>query len=698
MKNYFAFILLFCFAAVSMYAQEKPTQDKATEEIIENYIEEISSNTDQELDLTSLYEDLTYYLNEPLNLNTATKQDLEKLQLLSEFQINNLLQYIKDFGQLFSIYELLNINGFNEEYVRLILPFVTVEKEDAFLSFDPKKAVKYGKHKVFIRTQRVLQQQKGFSPISPEELASSPNSRYLGDPWHHYVRYNYTYKNKVSWGITADKDAGEEFFKGTQKQGFDFYSAHLLVKGIGPVKTIVLGDYLAQFGQGLVLWSGYTFGKSSMVTSLRKRAQGLKKYSSADENLFMRGAGLTVGYKNLDITAFVSKKRIDANLTVVDSLTGETEEVSSLQTSGLHSTPAEMDDRKALGEFIYGANISYNANYYRLGLTGLAYEYSASLIKKPSLYNMYEFSGKQNSNIGLDYQFVIKNNVTLFGEAAMSQNGAKAFINSMLFSLSPQTSMALLYRNYDRNYQALYAQAFGENTRVMNESGLYIGTVILPYTRWRISAYYDIFTFPWLKFETNAPTNGHDYLAELAYSPSRHVTMYVRYRHKNKPTNIPSSVPQVISGIQDMTTQRVRYHISYKLNRYLEFRNRIEWVEYASEQKTDHGIYFYQDVIYKPKNIPLAVAFRYGIFDTDSYDSRIYAYENDVLYAFSVPAVYYKGARSYITIKYSPQKNIDIWLKYGETYFSNKDVISSGLTEIQGNLKSEVKAQVRITF
>ncbi len=686
-------LLLFCNILSS---QEKQLQ--TTEEIIENYIEEISSHTDKELDLTTLYEDLTYYLNEPLNLNLATKEDLEKLQLLSEFQIQNLLNYIKEFGQILSIYELLNINGFNEEYVRLILPFITIEKVEPLLSFDPKKAVKYGKHRIFLRSQRILQEQKGFSPITDSALAANPNSRYLGNPWRYYVRYQYTYKNKVAWGLTADKDPGEEFFKGTQKNGFDFYSAHLMVRGIGPIKTIVLGDYVAQFGQGLVIWTGYTFGKSSMVTNIRKKAQGLKKYSSADENLFLRGGGVTLSYKKLEFSTFVSKKRIDANITVIDSLTGEIEEVSSLQTSGLHSTPAEIADRKKLGETIYGANVTLNHNNFRLGLTGITYQFSANLKKTPTPYNQYEFSGKQNSNIGFDYQYVIKNSITLFGEAAISQNGAKAFINSMLFSLSPQTSMALLYRNYERNYHAMYAQSFSENTSTINESGLYIGTIILPYAKWNISAYYDIFSFPWLKYATYAPTKGHDYLAEISYTPYKRVSMYLRYRHKNKPKNIPSSIPQIINGIQDVSSQRVRYHIAYRYNRHLEFRNRIEWVEYATESKKDRGIYFYQDVIIKPKKLPLSVALRYGVFDTDSYDSRIYAYENDILYAFSVPAVYYKGSRAYISIKYSPKKNIDIWIKYGETYFSNKNTISSGLTEIAGNSKSEIKAQLRIIF
>ena len=118
MKNFFL-IFLSLIISISAFSQQK--QAGSNEEIIEKFIEEIASNTDRELDYTTLYEDLTFYLNEPLNINTATKTEYEKLQLLSDFQINAILQYQKDYGQLLSIYELLNVTGFNEEYLKMLL-------------------------------------------------------------------------------------------------------------------------------------------------------------------------------------------------------------------------------------------------------------------------------------------------------------------------------------------------------------------------------------------------------------------------------------------------------------------------------------------------------------------------------------------------------------------------------------------------
>lgn len=699
MSNIISLIFLLIFELNVLNSQEKKFDiPENYEEIIENYIEEISANTDKEIDYTNLYEDLIYFLDNPLNINSATVEDLEKLQILSDFQIQSLLNYIKEYGYFYSIYELLNVPGFNSYFVQLILPFVTVEIPQKKFNLETEK-LKYGKHKIFLRTQRILQKQEGYRDITDSALIVNPNSRYLGDPMRYYVRYNYTYKNRISSGFTAEKDPGEEFFKGTQKRGFDFYSGHLLLRKVGPIKTLVLGDYYAQFGQGLILWPGYIYGKSSMVNNVRRKSQGLKKYSSTDENQFFRGSGMTLNYKNTDFTFFYSNKKIDANVTFLDTATGEAEVISGFQTSGLHAIPSEINDRKTVREEILGSNFTFNSKFLKIGLTGLHYTYSAQLKKSNSIYNKFDFSGKENTNASIDYNLIIKNSVTLFGEAGISANGGKGLINGMLFSLSPQTNFAIVYRNYEKNFQALYGQPFAESSLPANESGIYIGTNIMPLSKWNISAYYDIFRFPWLKYQIYSPSTGFDYFVEISYMPNRYVKTYFRYREKSKPENISTEVNKnLIYETENTYKRNYRFHISYKVHPLIEFRNRFEYVTYQTEHKSEKGIYIYQDCIYKAKKIPLNIALRYGLFDTDSYDTRIYAYENDILYAFGIPPVYYKGTRFYITIKYTIIKNLDLWLRYGEFYYSNKQIISSGLTQINGNVKSEVKLQLRYIF
>jgi hypothetical protein len=111
--------------------------------------------------------------------------------------------------------------------------------------------------------------------------------------------------------------------------------------------------------------------------------------------------------------------------------------------------------------------------------------------------------------------------------------------------------------------------------------------------------------------------------------------------------------------------------------------------------KISAGFLVYQDVLIRPENKAYNLTFRYAIFDTDDYDSRIYAYENDVLYAFSIPGYFYKGNRFYVLLKWEILDNLDFWFRFAQTFYSNQTTISSGLEQIDGNVKSEVKVQLR---
>lgn len=684
--KYCSVFLFFLFLGINAIAQKQST--------LEDLIEDIASSSDAEIDYTSLYDDLNYFLNNPLNLNTASRADLEKLQVLNDFQIKSLRNYIKKEGGMLSIYELQLVYGFTMKDIFMILPFVTISETPKDDYFRFRNALKYGNHQVFLRGQEILEEQVGFSSISDSALLEKPNSRYLGSSYKLYTKYKFNYKNKIYWGFTAEKDPGEEFFTGSNKNGFDFYSAHLQINDIGFIKTLTLGDFQAKFGQGLVLWSNMGLGKTPYVLNIRKKAQGLKKYSSTNENVFMRGAGTTISIKNFDVSMFYSNKKIDAN--IQDSIDNDIASVSSFQNSGYHSIPSEIVDKDAISEQMIGGNISYNHTRFKLGITGVNYKYSSDLLKDINPVNQFKFQGNENSNISLDYQFGFLD-FSFFGEEAISTNGGKAFLNGMLVSLAPQISLSAMHRYYDKEYQANYANAFAEASGNNNESGLYLGLEVHPIKHWQITAYYDTYKFPWIKTGVDAPSNGSEWFVQTDYTPKRNLSMYLRVKNENKLVNTNSSV-----GIDELTSQRnfkLRYHINYRINEHLSLKNRIETSKFQEGSgKPDYGYLIYQDIFYDFAKIPLLINMRYAIFDTDSYDSRIYTYESDILYVFSIPAYYSKGTRLYLNIKYTLGKFMDIWIRYAQTYYADKDVISSGLTQINGNTKSEIKLQLRIKF
>ena len=418
---------------VNSYAQTDtivPKNNEQVDEQINQNVELLSEQMQSEDgDLSNLTEIYTYLKSHPLNLNRAKKEEMLEMQLLTDIQINNLIQHREKNGYLMTIYELQSIDGFDLATIKKIVPFVYVSNNFNSTFFSTKEMFKDGKHEFVMRLQRVIEKQAGY--FTPDSLtkATKPNSYYLGDPNRVFARYRFQYNNAVSFALSGEKDAGEQLFKGTQKQGFDFYSGHVAVKNIKFVKTLVLGDYQATFGQGLTLWQGFAFGKSASPMNIKRYGVGIKPYYSFDENRFFRGAAGTFKLKNFELTGLASYKKIDANATMTDTLAnGEIDVVgvSSLEIGGLHNTNNLIQDKGTITQTILGGNAAYNKRNLHIGATVQNMNLSAELIKAPSLYNKFDYQGKHNFVGGMDYSYVFRN-ANLFGEYSMSANGGKAF-------------------------------------------------------------------------------------------------------------------------------------------------------------------------------------------------------------------------------------------------------------------------------
>jgi len=292
--------------------------DDESQKIIERRIEFIGENLeDSDIDLTVFLEDLYFFLENPLNLNIAEFDDLNKLHLLTDVQIVAIINYRNKFGQFLTIYELAAIPELDAEVIEMLIPFVRV---DAVVkdNFKRKYAFTQGRNELLLRYERVLEQKAGYLEYPDSILAESPNKAYLGSPDKIYLRYRYQYKDRLSFGFTAEKDAGEEFFTGTQRQGFDFYSGHIFFRDVWKFQSIALGDYQVKIGQGLTMWSGFAMGKTPNVFAARRNAPLLRPYTSVNESLFLRGGAFTLGFNNWQITAFGSYKGVDANINEAD--------------------------------------------------------------------------------------------------------------------------------------------------------------------------------------------------------------------------------------------------------------------------------------------------------------------------------------------------------------------------------------------
>ncbi len=692
MKVIFYIFLLYIFSGIFCLLHSQQTDYRA---VIEDMLEELAAS-DIEFDYSAVYDDLESFIASPLNINTASSEELQRLYVLNEIHISNLLDYRTVNERFVTVYELQYVEGFTWDIIRKILPFITVADPAHPPVIRDVSSLRHGRHQFFIRGQQILQEQKGYSPISDSALAENPNARYLGSPLKLYTRYQYNLGRRIYWGFVAEKDQGEEMFSGSNPRGMDYHSFHLQINNAGRFKTIALGDYQMQFGQGLISWSGFSFGKSASVLNISENPRGINKYSSTDENMFMRGAGVTYSLSDkTDLSLFYSSKKIDARISETDSL-GNIREASSLPRTGLHATPSQVEHKNVLDETILGGDITYNHRHFRIGMTAMHYYFGAPVNQTFNRYNQFAFRGRENTNAGINYRFSLMD-MRFFGEVATSGSG-RAIISGFLWDLSSRLNIGLLYRDYDRDYHTRYGNAFSEGTSPVNEKGIYAGAELYIMQRLKVSAYYDTYNFPWLRYGIYTPSRGTDFLLQADFSLSPDLQMYSRIRHRSKPANSPAGEGNIRKPVNTGDT-RLRFHINYQILSSLEFRNRLEHAWYVKEgENRERGFLIYQDILWRPQSFPLSVALRYAVFDTDSYNTRMYAYENDVLYAFSFPPYFDRGYRSYLTARYSVSNSVDLWLRYALTVLPGRDSIGTGLNEITGNRRSEAKAQLRIRF
>ncbi|HEY5461846.1 MAG TPA: helix-hairpin-helix domain-containing protein [Hanamia sp.] len=688
-KSFFIALYFIFSSAGNLYAQEisdESIESPFIEEQMENLTE---ANEDEITEDDSYLQEMHHFLKQPINLNYADAGLLEQLHLLSPVQISNLLSYRKLLGNFINIYEIQAIPGWDLDLIRRIKPYITVvQKTEVFSSLN--KRFRNGNNTLLIRGTQVLEKSKGYLLDS-----SVAKNYYPGSPQKILLRYKYRFGNLLQYGVTAEKDAGEQFFKGAQKSGFDFYSAHFFIRNLGTIKSLAIGDFSVNMGQGLTQWQSLAFNKGAEIINAKRQSDVLRPYNSAGEINFNRGVGITLQKNNWETTGFVSYRRVDAGFNV-DTLNFD-DYVSSLQTSGYHRTNSEIVGKGVQGQLSFGGNISYSIERFHLGVNAVHYNFEHTITKADYLYNKYSLSGKRAGNYSVDYSYTYKN-MHFFGEAAADEDFDKAFVNGLLINTDSRVSMSFLYRNISRAYQSLYSNAFTENTYPTNESGFYSGITITPNDFLRLDAYSDFYHFPWLKYRTDAPTSGNDYMIQLTYNPNKQVEINARYRTEKKPINYnPDNT--TLNPVTGRPKQGFKTQFNYKIDTRFTFRSRVElsWFDKRGE-KPQNGFLTFAELVYKPIFKPFSGNIRLSYFETDGYDSRIYTFEKDVLYGYSIPALFDKGYRYYVNANYDFSKKLSIWMRFAQTIYPEKNTIGSGLDLINGNKKSELKMQLIYSF
>ena len=187
------------------------------------------------------FEMLTDLEESPLDINTATREQLEQLPFLSSQQVEDIQEYIYRYGSMKSTGELAMIPSIDYTTRALLSHFIVCGERATTNRLDWSKALRYGQHELMATGSIPFYERRG------------DNGAFLGYPYRHSLRYKFTYRDQLKVGFLGAQDAGEPFFANRNGVGYDFYSFYAEAHRLGCLKTLVVGRYRAAFGMGLVM-------------------------------------------------------------------------------------------------------------------------------------------------------------------------------------------------------------------------------------------------------------------------------------------------------------------------------------------------------------------------------------------------------------------------------------------------------------
>ena len=666
-------IVVSLFILPDLYAQSNDCR---------THLEQLAEEEMDEISIENMFEELSFKELNPMNLNAVTRDELEMFPLITTNQANAIADFLEKNRPVYTVFELRNVYMLDYATVELILPFFYVgEMEKKKEPFNLGEIIKYSRHNVQLRFDKTLNKRAGYGDFSDSILSKYPNRKYVGEDFYHSMKYSISYHDKFQAGIVGEKDAGEPFWQPDYKKGYDHYGFHLMVRNIGKLRTLALGDYRLSFGQGLVLNNDFMLGKGFFSNNIVRQTSLPKRHFSTAESGFFRGAAAVVRLQNIDITTFYSNKLIDANVS-------SDAEITSFKTDGYHRVPLDYTKRNNTREQVMGANVNYRINTFQIGVSGLHHAYNR--VYNPTLryYNAEYWRGNESFNLGIDYSYRFPK-FNFAGETARSQNGTIAHLHALEYQPTSLASFTLLYRDYPSSYQAMYAKAFSDGSRVQNERGFYLGTTFYPLARVAVSMFGDVVKFPKPKYNVQEPSTALDLYALASYNFRRETFLEVRYKFKRKDKNTKYPDEKTTTVLPYQTHKlRLRYLNTLRSGWY--FRTTLDFANYQVLYfPNELGYMVSQNFGHRGNKIIQGDGF-VGYFKSDTFNARLYSYERNILSTFYMPSFYGEGVRVTLSLRWNILGNLTLSVKASQTRYFNRDVISSGTEQINGNKRIDI--------
>ncbi len=660
MKQALFILWLVIMPAVYGFSQDVPRETVAEPAPHPDLLEEAAerSAAENETDLSALSEYLTDLAEDPVNINRAGADELARIPGLTPARAKAILDHLATYGDLLSIHGLLAIPGFDSALILRIAPYLTVNPVVRTPSFTPANLARLGRHQLIVTLSRPVPVAAGYRSDGQVEVPR----QYPGSPDKLWFRYGWNWLDRIRIGFAGEKDPGEQILAGAQKQGMDHYAGYIAISGIAFIRQLVVGNFRASFGQGLVLGSAIRGTFPGQLTGVPPAA-GIRPSHSTDEIRYFRGVACAVQAGPVTVSGLFSNHPRDATLTVpADSASGNIL-IGSLNATGYHRTATEISRRNTLRELVVAGNVTATVVKslpfgMRSGITLLYNRFSLPVAPDPT--DRYRFSGRDNLNASADLQMRI-GTLFLFGEFGWSRNGKTALLAGTRFSPAQGVGFSAEYRNYRPGYQALYALPPGQGDALHGEEGLMVTLTTSPLAVLDVAAYADLFRFPSPRYRQHANAAGYESGVLVNLKMASKTSLLFRFRQKRSQADgdSPTGITYKLTGV---TTRNFRVMLDWSPAERTRFITRLEFSTSEAAAGRSTGTLVYQEMRADAGRYG-RWTFRFTLFDAPAYEARIWAYEPDVPMACSVPAFQGRGVNAIALVNLRITRWMDLWLR-----------------------------------
>lgn len=650
-------------------------------------------NAEESLNIEKLMEHYEHLWRRPLNVNSASKSDLQRLGILNDFQIASLRKYVSERGAIISFSELSLINGFDARIVSLIRPFLYLGSASVLKG----SFIKDCNTDVYLRYATKLELQNS----SPDANASSSSKAYYNNDFIQ-LRIRHSWRNKIETAFLIEKDAGEQWVERNRIPAGDFISFGISIRNIEFAKrkrqrdsktiinsndngsayacglnvfridNLIIGDFSARFGQGLTLWNSFNFNGAEGTFGFCKRGEPVQLYTSADENNFFRGIAGEFSIGRITLSVIASYNSKDARLS------DDGKSFTTLFTDGVHYTQDKLDCKDAVNECVAGANLTLLFNRIKIGFSFAGGSYDKHNGRTVKEYNMHLMYDGFHWNCASDIYTAI-GKLRLFAEAAfspapllpsgdkissgssiapVSENGYAAVVGGA-YPFSYSWSLNFLYRNYSRSYIAPRAGAYSTLSSCSNQNGGAIrlkgrigrnGTIF-------VGADYTYYAAPRFNIEASS------------YS----FKSFLKSQWENRRFCIQAFAYCAIAGgegYSDMFSYRVLGKIKI-----------AESADFSLSYRGNTHNSFYVSALCNTKFFrkKLSIHLSGTCYDAREWEGRLYLYEHDLPLTFASALLYGNGFNWYAAASAKIGRHVELYAKAAQEIFSRSGIDNNSL-------------------